>query len=54
MALRIGGAIERTYKNPEEWYELVRELGYRTVLAPIDYRASKEGQASLSTMCSGK
>jgi len=40
--VRIGGAIEKPYKNPEEWYQLIRELGYRAVLAPIDYRASRE------------
>lgn len=40
--MRIGGAIEREYKNPDEWYKLVNELGYRAVLAPIDYQASKE------------
>lgn len=40
--MRIGGAIEREYKNPDEWYKLVKELGYRAVLAPVDYLASKE------------
>ncbi|HEX3078380.1 MAG TPA: sugar phosphate isomerase/epimerase family protein [Lachnospiraceae bacterium] len=40
--MRIGGAIEKPYNNPEEWYKLVRELGYRAVLAPVDYYASKE------------
>ncbi len=40
--MRIGGGIERPYSNPDEWYQLVRELGYRAVLAPVDYRASKE------------
>lgn len=40
--MRIGGAIERPYKNPEEWYQLVRELGYRAVLAPVEYGTSKE------------
>ena len=40
--MRIGGGIGKPYSNPEQWYELIRELGYRAVLAPIDYRASKE------------
>lgn len=40
--MRIGGAIERAYNNPEEWYQLVKELGYRAVLAPVDYRASMQ------------
>lgn len=40
--MRIGGGIEKTYSNPEEWYTLVKELGYRATLAPVDYRASKE------------
>jgi sugar phosphate isomerase/epimerase len=42
MTMRIGGGIEKPYSNPEEWYKLVSELGYRAVLAPIDYRASRE------------
>ncbi len=40
--MRIGGAVEKPYQNPEEWYQWVKKLGYRAVLAPIDYRASKE------------
>lgn len=40
--MRIGGGIEKQYNNPEEWYQLVKELGYRAVLAPVDYRASTE------------
>jgi sugar phosphate isomerase/epimerase len=40
--MRIGGGIEKPYHNPEEWYKLVKELGYRAVLAPIDYKAGKE------------
>jgi hypothetical protein len=26
--MRIGGGIERPYRNPDEWYSLVKELGY--------------------------
>ena len=44
--MRIGGAIEKPYSNPENWYELVKELGYRAVLAPIEYHASKEEKQS--------
>ncbi|HCL03212.1 MAG TPA: sugar phosphate isomerase/epimerase [Lachnoclostridium phytofermentans] len=40
--MRIGGGIEKPYSNPEEWYQLVKELGYRAVLSPIDYRASQD------------
>lgn len=40
--MRIGGNIEKVYHNPEEWYEYVFDLGYRAVLAPVDYKASKE------------
>ena len=40
--MRIGGVINKPYSNPDEWYKLVRELGYRAVLSPVDYRASKE------------
>ncbi|MBA3073446.1 MAG: sugar phosphate isomerase/epimerase [Anaerolineae bacterium] len=44
--MRIGGAIERPYNNPEEWFRWVKELGYRAVLAPVDYQASKEEKAA--------
>lgn len=44
--MRIGGAIEKSYGNPEEWIKLVKELGYRAVLAPIDYSASNEEKRS--------
>lgn len=40
--MRIGGGIERNYQNPEEWYQHVKELGYRAVLSPVDYQASAE------------
>ena len=33
--MRIGGGIERPYHNPDEWYQLVKELGYRAVLTPV-------------------
>jgi len=44
--MRIGGAIEVPYQSPEEWLKFVKELGYRAVLAPVDYRASKEEKAA--------
>lgn len=37
--MRLGGGIERSYKNPEEWLALVKELGYSAILSPIDCRA---------------
>jgi hypothetical protein len=37
--MRIGGSIERPYADPGEWADLVAELGYRAVLAPVDHRA---------------
>ncbi len=37
--MRLGGAIERPYSNPKEWLSYVKELGYSTVLCPIDCRA---------------
>ena len=33
--MRIGGGIEKPYHNPEEWYQLVSQLGYRAVLSPV-------------------
>lgn len=35
IEVRIGGSIEKPYHNPEEWYALVKELGYRAVLFPV-------------------
>jgi sugar phosphate isomerase/epimerase len=40
--MRIGGAIERPYANPDEWAALVQELGYRAVLSPVDYTAGRD------------
>lgn len=40
--MRIGGGIEKPYHNPEEWYQLVSQLGYRAVLSPVDHSASEE------------
>lgn len=40
--MRIGGGIERPYADPEEWWASVAELGYRAVLAPVDFRADPE------------
>lgn len=37
--MRIGGGIVKEYQNPVQWYQMVEELGYRAVLAPVDYRA---------------
>lgn len=40
--MRFGGGIEKEYSNPQEWLELVHQLGYSAVIAPIDYTATKE------------
>lgn len=40
--MRIGGGIEKPYADPGQWLELVTELGYRAVLAPVDFRAGPE------------
>ncbi len=39
--MRIGGGIERPYHNPDEWYKLVEELGYRAVLTPVTAECSQ-------------
>ena len=39
--MRIGGAVERPYSGPDEWYKWVEELGYRAVLAPVSADAPK-------------
>jgi sugar phosphate isomerase/epimerase len=33
--MRIGGEIKKSYGNPEEWLQRVRELRYSAVLAPV-------------------
>ncbi len=38
--MRLGGSIERDYKNPEEWLALVKELHYSAVLSPVDSSAA--------------
>lgn len=40
--MRIGGSVVKPYNNPEQWHQLVSQLGYRAVIAPVDYSASKE------------
>lgn len=40
--MRLGGGIEKPYRNPEEWLALVRELGYSTVLCPVSSDASAQ------------
>lgn len=37
--MRLGGAIEKPYNNPEEWVSYVKQLGYSAVLAPVDCHA---------------
>lgn len=40
--MRIGGSVVKPYNHPEEWYEQVKDLGYRAVISPIDCHATKE------------
>ncbi|MDF2588618.1 MAG: Xylose isomerase-like barrel [Anaerocolumna sp.] len=40
--MRLGGGIERSYSNPDEWIKLVQDLKYSAVLVPVTYDASKE------------
>lgn len=40
--MRIGGEIKKSYHNPEEWLEYVKELNYSTVLTPIGYDAPSD------------
>lgn len=40
--MRIGGEIKKSYNNPEEWLERVREMHYSAVLAPVGAEASAE------------
>ncbi len=38
--MRIGGAIEKNYKDPEEWVSYAKDLRYSAVLSPVDSSAS--------------
>ncbi len=40
--MRIGGAIERPWADPDEWGTFAKELGYRAVLSPVDWQAGRE------------
>lgn len=46
--MRLGGGIEKPYKNPDEWIKLVKELGYSCVLSPVDCSAGKEERNAYS------
>lgn len=34
--MRIGGGIEKAYRNPEEWVRYAKNLRYSAVLSPVD------------------
>lgn len=34
--MRIGGGIEKAYRNPEEWVKFAKDLRYSAVLCPVD------------------
>ncbi len=40
--MRIGGGIPKSYSDPDGWIELVRDLEYSAVLAPVDYTDAVE------------
>lgn len=40
--MRLGGVIVRGYNTPQEWIELVKELGYSAVMAPMNYNDPDE------------
>ena len=35
--MRLGGSILRKYNDPQEWIEIVKELGYGAVVAPMKH-----------------
>ena len=37
--MRFGGPILKPYSNPEEWLNLVRQMGYTAVYFPVDHKA---------------
>ena len=39
--MRIGGGIDgRSWDSPEEWVQIIKEMGYNAVYCPIDADAS--------------
>ena len=38
--MRLGGSVMKPYNSPEQWLALVKELGYRAVIFPVDCCAS--------------
>ncbi|SHJ78799.1 Sugar phosphate isomerase/epimerase [Anaerocolumna jejuensis DSM 15929] len=40
--MRIGGGVQRSYHNPDEWIKEVLDLKYSAVLAPVNCEASGE------------
>lgn len=40
--MRLGGSVMKPYNSPDEWLALVRELGYRAVIFPVDSSAPAE------------
>lgn len=38
--MRLGGSVMKPYSSPEQWLALVKELGYRAVIFPVDCSAS--------------
>jgi len=39
--MRIGGAIEKEWHNPEEWVKLAKDLRYSAVLCPVDCKSDR-------------
>ena len=37
--MRLGGGVEKPYRNPEEWLKWVKELQYSAVIFPVDSSA---------------
>ena len=40
--MRLGGPVLRSYSNPQEWIEIVKELGYGAVIAPMQHDDPKD------------
>lgn len=50
--MRLGGAVELPYKDPEEWVKIVKELRYSAVLAPVDHKSGTEERAAYKNAAS--
>ncbi len=51
--MRIGGEIKKSFRNPEEWLQRVKEMRYSTVLTPVDLDTPAEERKAYVALAEG-